>query len=211
MAINPIVVGDIMQAIIRGRVNGQVNLNVLHYRCTKSPTGTNYFIQTENLGRIIGGPAADSIVSTWLPNIGKNATIDWVQTQRVSPIRSIYTRFPVGAPGTNAADCEAQNTAAVLTKQVDRVGRGRVGSFHAGYVPPAFQLRGLLTVAGTVEYTKLADKLNALLVGPLDGAEYEPVTFEPTAPVGFNFSKIVNVFVQPEVRVMRRRTVGLGI
>lgn len=211
MAIPRIDVGNVIQVVMRGKANGQVNLNVLHYVVTKRPETDQYGIALTNLADQIAGVQAGTLTSAMINMMGTNCTLDNVQLQRVSPQRSLYIQVPIGQDGLNPSQVTAQNVAAVITKQVERAGRGRVGSFHMGYVPPVFYVNGNLTAAAVPGYQAVANFLQKVIETPVDAGEYTPVTFDPNAPLPERTNIIVNCFPQITLRVMRRRTVGLGI
>ncbi len=210
MAIARLVVNDVVQVILRANVSSQVNLNVLHYRVTTSTGAATYFEQMDAIAAEMGTPGGVGIVGETSRLQSEDYLYDWVQTQKVGPVRSLYTRTALGAPGTVVEPCNAVNVSAVITKQTEIPGRGFSGSFHIGGLPPSAYEFGQLTNATIVQMNVICAALAAdlsLLAGAL---RLTPVCFSQTGGIGGETNTIVNCFPQPQLRTMRRRTLGLG-
>lgn len=207
----PISVGDIVQVVCESRVLNQVCLNVLYYRARKALPAISYAEGIDLLNQAVGGASEASIKAQMVPLMGDNTKFIRVQAQRVYPTRDLYYRLTMTRDGMAPTVCNASNIAAVITKRGLTAGRGKAGSFHLAGLTDQHYALGSLTEEGTDLMERLADKLNDPLVS--DGGEFvfEPGMFTPGAGAGLNWNYIGACDVQPTVRVMRRRTVGLGI
>jgi len=209
MAIPKIVVGDIAQVIINSKVNGQTCLNVLHYKCELMDPALTYAEAMDQLMTKVGGPSP-SVVSYMSLAMASNCQVESIRAQRVSPLRDIYIAQAIGLPGVLAVPANLPNVAGVITKQTEKAGRGRQGSFHLAGMPPADFVDGSLTVPAVNRLQTIADQLQAnVLVGAT--VKWVPGTISPQAALAERFHPLFECFPQTTARVMRRRTVGLGI
>lgn len=209
MAIPKIVVNDIVQVVIESRVNEQRCLNVLHYRCDAMDVALTYAEALDQLMTRVGG-AAPSVVAYMVAAMGSNASVEQIRAQRVSPRRDIYLAQSIGTAGTGTPTVQLSNVAGVITKQTELAGRGRAGSFHLAGLPIGAYTNGSLTVAAVNQLQTLATEIQAnLTIG--EAVKWTSGTFSPQAPLAERFHAIFEAFPQTTARVMRRRTVGLGI
>lgn len=210
MAIPKIAVGDIVQVIIEGVCENQRTLNVLHYKAAVGLPETEYFVALQELCEAVGENPTTGIVPKMLPLMGPNARIQRIQAQRVYPQRDLYTRLEIDQGGEHVDDCDATNVAAVITKRGEHVGRGKSGTFHLGGLANTTYALGNITGPATALLVDLADKLNDPQM--TSGAEpvFKPGLFNPTAGAGSNWNEIVATDPMKTLRVMRRRTVGVG-
>lgn len=211
MPVAPIAAGDVVQVIIESQVLQQTMLNVLYYRAKAGVPGTEYFIILDELNTAIAESQNAGIVPYMIPMMGPNAEVVRIQSQRVYPTRDLYLRTPVGVVGTQNDDCDASNLAAVIVKRGERTGRGKSGTFHLGGLPMTSYALGRMTAGSRTLLTALADKLNDPQLSAGGESLFVPGMFNPTMGAPNNFNEIVACDVQDTVRVMRRRTVGVGI
>lgn len=211
MAVDPIAAGDVVQVVIESSCLGQTFLNVLHYRAKTNPTGNGYGQQLANLIDAVGTGDDENIVPKMLALMSEEAKVVNVQAQRVYPNRDYYVRVEQDEAGIIPVVCNYPNSALVLTKQGEKIGRGRSGSFHLGGITDQHVALGYITAAGLILAASLGDKLGDPLVPSVGGFTWEPGLYNPTLGNGLNFNPLVGVFPRDTVRVMRRRTVGVGI
>lgn len=211
MAIGKLVVGDIVQMTIESDVLGQRCLNVLHYRARVGLPALEYQEAMDLLNQAVRGSTTSSIMEKMLPLMGENTKVVGFTSQRVYPTRDIPVRLPNSDEGTAPTVCNASNLAFVITKQSEAAGRGRNGSFHlAGVTDQHFAL-GNVTLDGQTALEELADRLRDKQV--TEGGEFvfEPGLYKANSSLLENWKYLVGTTVQTTVRVLRRRTVGLGI
>jgi len=211
MAIPPIVSGDIVQAVIRYRCENQVMMNVLHYRARVGVADAEYFAIMDELGEALSLSEATGIVTQMLPLLGPNVKVEEIQCQRIFPNRSPYLSYSVLAFGTHADDCDALNVSAVITKRGEKAGRGKAGTFHLGGIASTTYALGQMTTASRTLLLALADKINDPQLTAGGDSLFEAVIFDADGTVGTNYNPIVSCVPQSTLRVVRRRTVGLGI
>ncbi|HKY46322.1 MAG TPA: hypothetical protein VJM50_24730 [Pyrinomonadaceae bacterium] len=209
MAIPLIAAGDIIQIVPETRLFGQTCLNILHYKCRNAPSvGDTYVEQlTQIMTNITTSPG--SWYTKMLAAMSEDALVTQLTIQVVFPARRPYVRVGAGGGGGIAADALPPNSTAQITKRSEVAARGRAGHFALPAVPMTKVASGVLLPAYVL--TELAD-LAAALQAPLNYGtfgDYDPVILNVAAP---NSSPVIlQCDVQQEVRIMRRRTVGLGI
>lgn len=201
-------VGSIFQVAIESLVNNQRLLNVLHYRVEEETTEADIQAETENLaGQVL---AFNGIVDKMLDCMSNTANVTQVTAQCIRNTRFVRAVVEDNQEGNIVSPCAAQNLAAVITKRTTFSGRWAVGSFHLGGLPVTAYQAGVLDNAFKALVQALADELLDPIVIPAVGGTYIPVLLHPVGQHGG--STVINaVEVQDQVRVMRRRTVGLGI
>jgi len=209
---DPLALNDIVAITIVGTVANQHVENVLHFKADNPPDPAEDY--TDGLQSLIGSiknDVASGIFASLLDCIGNNVGIDYVQAQRVYPQRDFYTRIYEAQPGLHANECSLSNIAATVTKQSERAGRGRSGSFHVFGIPDGVWVDGVWDGAYLALLDELADNLinNQREFGGLD--VWWPGMFNGSLGAGNNWSGIVGCTPGDTVRVMRRRTVRLGI
>jgi hypothetical protein len=211
MAIAPVAIGDIVQVIIGSRVLGQSCLNVLYYRADSNMGPNTYQATLQNLSNKIATDIVQGIIPYMLDAMGNNTTVEFIQLQKVYPQREIPVRTPQGVPGVHVDDCATPNVAGVILKRVEKPGRGKTGSFHLAGIPETGYSGGSFTAP----YQALLDAIGNQLDDPIDGivagSKWNPGTFNPDLGLPDNFVPLAGYEVKTTVRVMRRRTVGVGI
>jgi hypothetical protein len=207
----PIALGDIVQVIVGSTAFGQQALNVVYYRATGNMGPNSYAASLSDLVASVLVDPVTGIVPELLKCIGPNVTVNFVQAQKVYPVREIPLRQIAASAGQHADDCDAFNVSAVILKKSETSGRGRTGSFHVAGIPSTAYALGSLTTA----YRTILSGLRVAIGLPQDslvpGSDWRPVIYSPGMGVGFNQHEIIETAINPYVRVMRRRTVGVGI
>lgn len=103
------------------------------------------------------------------------------------------------------------NVSAAITLRSDFAGRGEVATKHIGALPVLAVNNGLIVDDHRGFYAEIAQKLIEVITVESDATEIEfiPVIYKRSAP---NESPVLKGYSIPVTsRVMRRRTVGLGI
>jgi len=202
---------SIIQAILKGRLNGQVWMNVIHFRPIDPPAGeiTDGAAHLDEIATIIDDPGVGwSFLRAVYTSTTNN--IDSLQLQYVWPDRYAYRRYDADTVvGTQAGDAAPQNVGAVYTLQSDEAGRSKVGSQHVCGLTAADVVGGMVdsVIAGHIDSEATYLLTPFTTIG--EAFEYEMCIFHRAAPA--LSASVTHATVQPEVRVERRRTVGLGI
>ena len=202
-------VNDIVEVTLNQRKAGQELMNVFHYKCTVTPsTGTlrgNLF----SLGQFLWAVDVGLLSQLLTPCMPDDWTMQSYRAQVISPARTAYVEELLIDSGDIAANqLETANLAWVIVKQTDLAGRRGRGDTHFLLPASNWMDNGELAAEGGGARTDLRDALSTHIVVP-SGGEYDPVIYHP----GFSPSSsvITHCTIKNQVRVMRRRTVGLGI
>lgn len=209
-------VNDIIEVKARGTLFAQQMLNVFHFRLSVIPTSPDYQTGMVDLLSAIDGSMFQTKFLACCPN--EYTLQDWT-VQRVSPAREIYYRKFEGVIGTGGAGNPAQDVNAVLTFRSEHVNNhtpgvftneGGTGGCHFPGIPSSSAVGGLITAGYATTVGAFGDQL---LIGfaPTLGGVYLPCIWNRKATGQPKSKDVIQTVVQPEVRVMRRRTVGRGI
>jgi len=131
--------------------------------------------------------------------------------QRIRATRMTPIIQDIGVTGSQGDGESPINVAGVATKRGEVSGRWAVGSWHQpGLYPDAFATAGNLTSAYKLGLNEaLNNWFNTTRTPPGMVGNVRPILFNNLNPT--RVTSIVTIQAQDTVRVMRRRTVGLGI
>lgn len=212
MAVNPVLAGDVFQVILEFNVVGQRCLNVLHYIVLSTPSPNEYGGFLTALRAEFTLAAANGIIDALRQAICTNVPFTSCTVQRVYPTRDYYQRQSYNFSGVYDDTCATANISAVITKQSEAAGRGRAGSFHLSGVPAIIVINGRLNDAYQDLLTTIGIKLETVLnVASTASPNLAPGMYHPGLGAGANFKRLIRTQAQATARVMRRRTVGVGI
>lgn len=202
-------VGGVIEVTVQGTLFNQITMNVFHL----TPIALASEPDTEaEIARLVdthftGDPVtisdalAQCMPSNWLPRPTTG--------QQVYPERRIRVSVPnamIGAGG----EATTANVQASLTLQTIRAARDGRGAKRV-VIAPSDSVNGQLTPALSVKMATFANFfLNPLNV-PAIGGQYLIVVYHRRADPGFKWDRVVRTITQTTTRVMRRRTVGVGI
>ena len=213
MAIDPLATGDIVEIIIRSDVLNQACLTVLHYKVGSTVFAGTYFAQLDEINAHFNVDAITSFPNALANVMAPNTTVSSLTIQRVYPTRSPYKRYNATYAGNYpTGTCLTPNISAVVTKQSEAAGRGRAGALHVPGISSDAILDGRLSAGMRAAMDTFASFVDDPYV-PVGGSLYmlTPGMFNPRLGAGANFKAVVTAYTEDTVRVMRRRTVGLGI
>lgn len=200
----PLLNGSIVQVIVESQLNRQTMLNILHYRYDGS-TAPDYTVVCADLrDKLID---TDQLVLRMADccseeTFFRRLYVQPVWTERLAAI--VATTSFIGAV---AGPALPQNCAGVITKRSDFATRWGVGGIHVGGLPITFGDKGELSAAAFPPFIALGDYCSQ----PVNagGAVWTPVLWNINQPdrvtVWDRFQ------LQETLRVMRRRTVGVGV
>lgn len=204
---------DIFQVTLVGLIHGQTTMTTFYYRVGDVGAGLDldqayalteaYLVAAGNLSSLFRGCCP----TNW------TLTAHWIQD--IHPIRYRKEVFTKSLAGLSTAASPVTNVAASITRVGELSGRNRVGGIRVPIAPS-------LVTNGVIAAGQLLTDLNALAnemkVGFGGGQDptFSPgfICFVPGQQpnqkvLSFNFN--FDCFVQTTSRVVRRRTVGLGI
>lgn len=205
----PINPGDIVQVTIVSKgPDAQVHLNVLHFKYANTASNPNFtdWVDTvlhphlANAGKLL--PA--------MTNVMANAyLITEVGYQIIFPGRyRKYVRVTNSQGQINGLPLPG-NCAVTFTKRTNQARRWGIGSFHLGGLTNSINSNSEVDVVGFgANLDAIATQLRAAVV--LNGNDIAiPVIFSPEFPN--RVAEVEQTNWQRTMRVMRRRTVGVGI
>lgn len=203
-------VNQIYLVTLKGTLNQQTIMNTFHYRIFNMPAGgqtvAQVYVHLEDYFEAAGG-----IIEKYLACLPTNYSLDVMWVQCVGPTeRYVKTTALQGLDGTGVGEARTSNLAGVITRTTEKSGRSQVSALHlpiggddtwlaGGSLQPAVRLAMAALCTELVKDT--GDPPNLVL---------DPVIYHgppPFAAADF----IVKAVPQDTARVMRRRTVGLGI
>ena len=202
--------GDIIQYTLRARYMGQTILNTWMFRVTQfEPAGVDYEDSLEAVMMGFNEPAG-LIEDLQALTVNTYSFIEH-RMQRVYPTRNRAVTIGISEAGGLSPPGVQVNTAAVVTKLGNTAGRFAVGSWHqTGFPATDFLQTGLVeTTIKEALVLALEPLANVILVPGFTGTSLQPILWSYKVPA--RVTPIQDIVGQDTVRVMRRRTVGLGI
>lgn len=198
---------DIMEVTFRASYQGSVILNVFHFKVTTVLEGTDYELAMNALGTALlnkywaaAGLWRDIMVSTY--------RLNYIRLQKIRPSRLWYIDSTVDQAGAVVEDGIPSNLAAVVIVRSENTARGKSGSKHlTGFARS--ELEPDVWSADIFDaLTELGTQFRDDVVTAAPIVTYTPVIYDRLQNTAAN---IIGMTVVPEVRIMRRRTKGLGI
>lgn len=199
----------VIEAAYVGRCNLQTIMSVFHYRVANISTiqGTNE--ELEEFRQRFGTLGVGSQLVNYLNVMPSNYTLTLVTAQAIIPFRSRKNVQSNSIGGTNANAASTSNLQASITLTTALGGRDQVGG------------KRLLLPDGTYEDGLVNDQQQQLMyalggnfVAPITaiqgGGVYNPCIWHRAFPLNPP-SDVVGFITQRTVRVIRRRTVGVGV
>ncbi len=199
--------GDILQIQYRGTLFGQRVINSLHYRVYASSTTESYVQACIDVGFAM----YNGVITPGLALADAQApeyNLDAIRVQKVNGIRGRYVDYQVNQPGVHAGECTTANVAAVITKRTDTASRRGLGSIHIPGIPSVGYSGAKLTAAYKLKIDAVSARLINPFTVPAETTACQPILWAKlTDPV---YRVLTGTFVQTTLRVMRRRTFGVG-
>lgn len=211
--------GTILEVKIEYQANLQQCMNVLHYVLRVNSNDVTPNIISQNALDVFAAIGANSIIGAMRPLMSGEVAFTRVTTQFIHPTRFVVWDRAVVAGGDSAETCTAQNIALTIQKRAEVAGRHAQGSFHLGGIADDMVAFGFATAGAIANLTALATELQAsrVVVGltpSLFPAILNKVPIPNTDPVKYEISgatEALQHLPHDTIRVMRRRTVGLGV
>lgn len=201
---------DIVAVTYQSTFAGQQIRYNLHYRCTSAGSSTSAELDLQAIADNFANNATNTLTAAIQARHTADFNFDAVAAQRVWPVRTIRLIKLSSFPGLIANTGAPPNCAVVITKRTLTPGREGIGSLHLSGVDPGIILSGEIDPALVPNYTTLLTELPAGRTVPAVTLSIEPGLFNPTRPATF-FSRLFDCTLQSTIRVMRRRTVRVGI
>lgn len=206
----PLATGDIVQIQWRGLAMSQQILLTRHYLLSGGGGAAGNSVPADLLdigNNVYVGGAFDKTTDL-LACMPTNYQLFEVRCQRVAPDRSVLVDKIAGPDaGTEGTNAVVPNDCAVITYRTDLSGRRQVANLHIGPLPSDGATAGQITGP----YNGL---LNALAITLADS--FQPAGFAGTLKAiilhkpAMTWDLITNFQIQPQARVMVRRTLNRG-
>jgi len=210
--IGPVQDNDLFKVIIRQRLYGQRLLNVLWYRVTDAggtpPDRWAAQVSLANQVNVAGG-IIPLMTACQTEDSEVTGVLVWSYRTRLD--RKPYAEVAMGEPGLVASPAGDANTALSIEKRalvtIEGHPRYGIGRFQLGGIPQTGYEAGAFDPVYLIDAQALADELTDQIVAA--GVTFQPVLVN-TDGASFVLSDIFGAVAKDTVRVMRRRTVGVG-
>lgn len=197
---------DSILVSIRGRIYGQQTITTYPY-IVQAATGQPDMLTAFGLwaAQMQG---AGGLVTTYLATTGQNFTVTELWIQDIRPQRYAAFRYLVNETGELNTSSQTTNVAGVITRRGALANRSAIGSVHIP-IPSdsAWIVAGRLTPGMQTQLDLHAASMTAII--EVGGLTLQPGLLNNAS--GLVSTPVTLAFPQETARVMRRRTVGLGI
>lgn len=203
-------VGDIVEVTWEQIMFSQVILNIQHFRVTSSTSSGSDVGDNQSFANHLAAlTGAGELITVWRDGVAANLVFQRVRAQKIDPVRSAYTTAAIGLAGTNAQSSEISNLAVVVSKRGTSGTRRAQGSIHFAGVSPDLMSGGEIQAGVETWWNNLEPLWSASQNVATIPATLQPIIYNPgTTP---NFQTVAVWQLQSTARVMRRRTVRVGI
>jgi len=209
----PISQGDLIQLTFVSRWQGQQIMLTHHYKCRTPPSGgVTTATALQAMIDAVSPLIADTLGTAYLDCLPENVVVREVSAQKIYPAREVRQSQAFSSAGTSEGTvADTGNIDGIITLRTDKAGRSQVSNKHIGPLPGNGFANGLVGPTQQVDMETLAQMLIAPLTAA-GGGTYDPCIYHRAGDGAAQKSDLITSFkLQDTVRVMRRRTVGLGI
>lgn len=209
-------VGSVFAVQFRGKINEQQWITSFQYQVLVQSSAAS---PVADLGAIVSTMNADatSLYNKFRLCLPATTEVDFISAQQLHFARSVRIDLvPTSAVGSRG-DATTPNLSAVITKGTDSGDRGQVGSIHLPGVATEDQNDGVLILGLLAAMDVLGSTMLAGFNIPASGLDSFPVLYHPdikddeghiTRP--WFTTRLTRWISQDTIRVMRRRTIGVG-
>jgi len=206
-----VAIGDVFLLTLEGDCNDQKIMLTHTYEVTALTGSTDEGVVSEDLAERVSTAGADILETPYLNCMASNYTLLGIHAQKIWPERYRRYTLPRSVAGNIANPALTSNVNAVISLHTTLAGRSQVSNKHVG---PAPATAGWFTSGEiTVGYKAVLDVLRTALLNAVGAAGWYTMT-----PCIFHRADVIPKSdylsagsVMNTVRVMRRRTVGVGI
>ena len=196
-------VGGIVETIWMGNTAGQRTMTVLHWK----NNGTVLSDGVSALGTITNWMKGGTVGTAYLAATAADWAAFRVQAQLIYPTRYRPIQATWTGPGVGGAS-KTPNVGSALTRYGETANRHSIGTIHMPALPSENYNDGVLDATITLALGNLLAYWTANnSMGTT--STFQPVLYNRATPT--NSVVVIGGTVQPQVRIDRRRTVGLGI
>jgi hypothetical protein len=210
MGIMAYAVGDIVEVTWQQLMFSQQVLNVQHYRCVSSTSsGSDVGDNASFANHLASLTGAGQLIDLWAGALAPSWELKSVKVQKISPVRSAYVTASINQMGQAATTTQLSNLAVVVSKRGTSGTRSGQGSIHFAGWPTNFFTGGEVQAGIDTWWNNLEPLWSATQVVATIPASLQPVIFNPGATP--NYQTVAVWQLQDTARVMRRRTVRVGV
>jgi hypothetical protein len=202
--------GSTVEVTLRGVMFGQTILHVFHYQVTTASAILTVEAESLQIADDISQVGPGSFLANLRLIVPVALVYQESRAQGIDPIRYAAQSFTLSLPGQGSSFAQSANSAAVLTKRTALAGRRYIGSLHLPMDPNNDGVAGVISDPFRVLLLDFAANMLAPLTATVGGGVYSPVIYH-RPPLLDAPTPIVSIIPQSTTRVMRRRTVGVGI
>jgi len=199
--------GDRFLVTFEGEANGQLILNTFWYRLSSEVTPVHKGEACDEIQSELSN--AGGLIDDFIACMPGQYTLNNVWVQPIDPVRYVKSIYPKGTIGGSGIVGETPNIAGVITRRGSAATKKALGSLHL-LLPTAVTVMndGLIEAAHKTKMNTLADEMEKNLT-PANNNIYVPCL--RNGPLPSEYHDIGECFAQDTVRVMRRRTVRVGV
>lgn len=209
----PINANDIIRITYFSTAFNQRILFHMDYRVGNPPTGSGTTQQQlDVLCDLFAATGTGTYLDAYRGMLGDNVTVNTVRAQVIYPIRSAFEEDVISLAGLSPeGPCTTPNVCAVATFRTALAGRKQISNKHIGPIAAAGYDLGRLTSQLQTDLGDFVEKWKLPAVDANNGG-YNPGIYHRAGDgPAQKFDPITAGTGQTTVRVMRRRTVGVGI
>lgn len=201
----PLATGSVILATFEGTSNGQQIINTHHFEFVQPGGAPDYRVELNDLldKLTVAGGWADDILAA--ANVSYK--LEAIHAQPITPQRMTRVTRIVGTAGSRGGTALPQNVAAVIERKSDNATRWGRGNWHFCGLQVGDATNGIVQAAMLALLATVGDNFATTYV-LTNGGEMRPILWSPKVPG--RKTPITAFSVKNTVRVMRRRTVGLG-
>lgn len=210
-------VDDIVQVTMRNTLFNQRLLNTFHYRVSLVNAPVSYenaIVGLDGQIRITNG-----LMDKYLACLQDDVTLDEIWYQKVSPVRLYVQKKPVGSVGDRVGASNTANLAGFIERRTATATKRSIGGVHIPVAAGAGStVAGILTAGMKAVLDQLAGQMLSAFTTNTGFIGWTPVLFGPFRPakgdkpaVPEHYEDLIATEAYTTTRVMRRRTVGVGI
>lgn len=206
----PVAINDILEYTIQSTLYNQRVMTVLHFRVFLAMTDTNPITNAATFLTRVAPAGPFDLITGYRALISSDLTVNFHTAQYINPVRYVRQLATLTLGGTVASTSLTANTSAVISKTCQIAGRSNRGNIHIPGVPSNSYTSGSVIAGYLANMQTWANLTLAPITEGGAGGAWQQVIFHrnPAAPT--RFTDVFAMQPQATMRVMRRRTVGVG-
>lgn len=195
-----------------GVVDQQQTLTIRHFENTvEIPGPATAVTMIADLLATMGPGEANDRVTDYLQACATDYTLTGIRLQGVFPTRLRAQDRIINSPGTCPGNTQATNINGTVTLRTFKAGRNQQATYKIPALAEGQYANGRLDAAMRTRLTTLGEMFIDPMVFPGTAIVLRPVIYHRKKPFPMESDEVQTFIVGDTVRVLRRRTVGLGI